>query len=185
MKNRDSDFEIIEEVLSGREESFEKIVLKYQERVLRLCSSMVGGSQAEDAAQNIFLKVFESLGNFRARSSFSTWLYRIASNHCLNLIKKKKQEKTDSLDLRLEEYGSSAEPLSKGPSPEASLEGRQTVGFLLAQMSPEEAIILSLREIEGLSYSELTESLGISLDTVKVRLFRARKSFIEASKKFL
>jgi RNA polymerase sigma-70 factor (ECF subfamily) len=181
----DPDFQTIEEVLSGRRESFEKIVRKYQERVLRLCYSVVGESEAEDAAQEVFLKTYESLAQFKGKSSFSTWIYRVAANHCLNILSKRKRERTESLDALAERAGGDIPSLADNRSPLYILEKRQMVLGILERLSAEERMILALRELEGLNYRELAETLDISLDLVKVRLFRARKSFLGFSKKFL
>ena len=173
----DSDSESIRNVLEGNRESFKEIIKNYEGKVLRLCASMVGGSKSEDAAQEIFLKIYQSLSQFKGESRFSTWVYRIATNHCLNLIKKSKQERFLSIDVsRLEE---------KAPNPFDILEKKQIVTALLQKMAPQDRAILMLRELEGLSYKEISESLRISLDLVKVRLFRARSEFLKESKKFL
>lgn len=172
----DPDLEFIRRVLSGDVEAFARIVEKFQERVLRLCFSMVGPSNAEDAAQEVFLKVYKALGRFQEKSAFSTWLYAIASNHCLDMIAKKKREKTDSLDAIFEKTGD---------NPIKAFENQETVRALLSRLSPQEKLIVTLREIEGLNYQELAETLDISMDLVKVRLFRARKSLLDLAKKFL
>ena len=185
MTSRDDDLETIAEILSGNERSFEKIVSKYQERVFRLCASMVGQSAAEDAAQEIFLKVFVSLRSFKGKSSFSTWLYRVASNHCLNLIRKEKKEKSVSLDSIGDDGGPPQEFSSHEPPIQESLEKKQVVRLTLDQLSPDERLILTLREMEGLSYGELADTLEISLQTVKIRLFRARRSFIKIAAKWM
>ena len=177
------DLEIIQSVIAGDIESFKEIVKRYQERILRLCYSIVGESQAEDAAQDIFLNVYESLSEFKGQSSLATWIYRIAFNHCLNIISKKKREKTESLDALIEGAGENLSVLAGSQSPLRSLENKQVVHSVLEQMSPEERMILTLREMEGLNYKELSETLNISIDLVKVRLFRARKSFLSIAKK--
>lgn len=145
---------------------------------------MLGQSQAEDAAQETFLKAYEFLDRFRGDSSFSTWLYRIASNYCLNFLSKRKREKTDSLDALLESGGRLPSPTGQG-SPLQLLADQQAVQTILEKLSPEERAILVLREIEGLNYKELAQTLEVSLDLVKVRLFRARQSFLQIAKKIL
>ena len=185
MENANSDLEIINKVVAGELQSFEEIVKRYQERVLRLCYSMVGESQAEDAAQDIFIKVYQSLRQFRGKSSFSTWIYRVTSNHCLNILSKKKRERTESLEALMERSGDRFPAATGDRSPLNLLENKQFVRSVLEQMSPEERMILSLREMEGLNYKELSETLDISLDLVKIRLFRARQSFSEFAKIFL
>lgn len=185
MKNNASDLEIIDKVISGDTQSFEKMIKRYEGKLLRLCHSMVGESQAEDAAQEIFLKAYESLGQFKGDSSFSTWLYRIASHHCLNIISKRKREKTESLDALIEKLGDHIPMLTENHLVSNAFENQQMVQLVLDQLSSEERIILALREMEGLSYKELSETFEISQDLVKVRLFRARKNFLEIAKKIL
>lgn len=177
MENPISDIEIIQKVTSGNAQAFAGIVRKYQGKVMRLCLSMAGERGAEDAAQEIFLKVYESLNEFEERSAFSTWLYRIASNHCLNIISKRKSERLDSLDELNEKYGESLRFLRIENHPSKQIENKQMVEAVFKQISPEEKLILTLREMEGFSYKELSELLQIPVETVKVRLFRARQSF--------
>src|ERR1044071_6971126 len=94
-----TDSEIIELVLSGEKEPYAELVRRYQDRIIGLCFGILNDpTLAEDAAQDIFVKVFRLLQTFRGKSSFSTWLYRIATNHCLDLRRKMKRQKTDSLD---------------------------------------------------------------------------------------
>ncbi|MBI1979794.1 MAG: RNA polymerase sigma factor [Elusimicrobia bacterium] len=177
MDSEFSDLEIVREVLAGDRNAYEKIVKKYEQKVFRLCHSIVGAEDAEDAAQEIFLKTFESLSQFKAESSFSTWLYRIAANHCLNLLTKRKRKKEESLDSLIQEWADKKTPFSQ------SLEDQDTVQTLLNLISPNEKVLLILREIEELSYAEIAETLEISLESVKVGLFRARESLLDAAKR--
>ena len=178
-----SDQEIIRSVLSGDIEAFAGILHKYQDKVLRLCFAIVGPQDAEDAAQETFLKVYDSLSKFREESAFSTWLYRITSNHCLDILSKRKRRKEESLESLVERAGenvlagSSARHLSSSGNLAQSVMDRETVRGVLERMSPEERAILVLREMEGLSYLEISQTMEISMDLVKVRLFRARKLF--------
>jgi len=185
MEHSNSDFEIIQTVLAGDIQLFEDLVKRYQGKVLRLCYSMVGASASEDAAQEVFIRVYKSLHQFKGESSFSTWIYRVTSNHCLNLLSKKKRERTESLEALTEKSREKMSLLPQDQSPLKHLENQQAVHLILSRMSPEERAILSLREMEGLNYKELSETLDISMELVKVRLFRARKSFIEIAKKIL
>lgn len=182
MGPKNADSAAIRKVLDGDLSAFEGIVVRHQDKVLRLCHSMLGPAEAEDAAQDVFIKAFESLNQFKGESAFSTWLYRVAANHCLNLLAKRKREKTDSLDMRVENLGDAALPVSGDRPILTTLESRETVRAALAQMSPEERAALSLRELQGFTYQEIAETLDISLDLVKVRLFRARRSFVEIVK---
>lgn len=178
MEHSISDLEIIRKVKNGDVQLFSELVRKYQDKVLRLCYSIVGESSAEDAAQEIFIKIFESLDKFKELSAFSTWLYRIAYNHCLNILSKRKSEKTISLDSFDTEIIPS---LLSEPRMETE-EAKELVKKALQLLSPADRLILTLREMEGLSYKELAELLEISMDAVKGRLFRARKALVVALK---
>src|SRR3989344_1214542 len=138
MAHPDLDLEIIRKVTSGDAAAYQGLVRKYQDKVFRLCVSMLRDSGAEDAAQEVFIKVYESLSRFRGESAFSTWLYRVASNHCLNILAKRKREKTESLDALMER---SAEGFPSAPashSPLNLLEKKHSVQSILKEMSPDE-----------------------------------------------
>ena len=146
-----------------------------------LCASLLGDPvRAEDAAQEVFLKAYRSLPGFRLDSTFSTWLYRIASNHCLDLLRRRGREKSESLDALGEKDG---EPSDAGlPSVEGeerAVEDRDLVERLLSSLPPDYRLILTLREVQGLSYHEIAEAMDCSLDSVKARLRRAREKLEE------
>ncbi len=158
----------------------------YQGKVLGLCTSLLRNTaQAEDAAQEIFIKAYQSLRSFRGDSSFSTWLYRIAANHCKDLLRKRSREKTESLDTLVEE---SNEGLRKSVEPSFDPRDRVVASDLIERvfstLSLDERLILTLREVQGLSYGEISATLGCSLDTMKSRLRRARKTFQEKVRHF-
>ena len=122
------------------------------------------------------------MDRFEGKSKLSTWLYRIAANHCLDVLSKRKTAREDSLDAIVEKRGDSAPGLADPRDFTAGLEDRETVLALLKKLSPDARAILLLREGEGLSYDELAQALGISLDTVKIRLFRARAALIKEAR---
>ena len=159
----------------------------HQARILRLCTALLGDSAlAEDAAQEIFFKVYQALPAFRGQSAFSTWLYRIASNHCLDLLRKRQRERTESWEALVEESGEQLhELLTASQDPKAILADTELVQRALAQLSPEYRLILTLREVEGLSYKELAGTLHCSLDAVKARLRRSRQELLEHLRHFL
>ena len=140
---------------------------------------------AEDAAQEIFFKAYQALKSFRGQSAFSTWLYRIASNHCLDLLRKRQRERTESWEALIEESGEQFhELLTASPDPKTTLANTELVQRALAQLSPDYQLILTLRETEGLSYEELAEALHCSLDAIKARLRRARQELLERVRHF-
>lgn len=149
--------------------------------MLGLCMSLLrDAGEAEDAAQEIFIKTYQSLRSFQGNSKFSTWLYRIAANHCKDLLRKRIREKTESLEALVEksneESRSSWEP---SVDPRSAREASQRTEQLLSMLSPDERLILTLREAQGLNYQEIAETLHCSVDAVKARLRRARQSVAE------
>lgn len=181
------DLECVQRILAGDREDYANFVRRYQERVLRLCLSMLGGvSESEDAAQEVFIKAYKSLSGFQGDSSFATWLYRIASNHCLDLLRKKSRHKIDSWETLLETQGESIYKLLASPSAlPVSLEDAEIVQQVLSRLDPDYRAVLALREIDGLSYQEIAEVTNSSLDSVKARLRRARQELTEKLRHFL
>ncbi len=158
----------------------------YQAKVLGLCTSLLSdASRAEDAAQEIFIKAYQALGSFKGNSKFSTWLYRITANHCKDLLRKRARQKTESLEALVERSGDEVQNLW-GPSvdPRNASGVSELVEKLLSGLSAEERLILTLREVQGLSYQEISETLQCSLDAVKSRLRRARESLDEKTRHF-
>ena len=178
---------LIHRVLAGDREAFAGLVQAHHARILRLCASLLEDPVlAEDAAQEIFLKAYQQLAAFRGQSAFSTWLYRIASNHCLDLLRKRRRERTESWDALVEESG---EPLQEAGiasrDPAAVLAKTELVQRALASLPPDYRLILTLREVEGLSYEELASALRCSLDAVKARLRRSRRQLLDHLRHFL
>ncbi len=173
------DQEIIQSILSGDQNAYALLVRKYQNRIYSHCVSMLSDfSLAQDAVQEVFIKAYQSLNKFRAQSTFYTWLYRIASNHCLDILRKKSRNKSESWESLLEKKGEKIHELLTAEKPEKSRsERRELIESVLAQLNPDYRVILVLREIDGLSYDEISQTLNCSLDAVKARLKRARQDF--------
>ena len=132
---------------------------------------MLGAAdQADDAAQDIFVKAYERLPSFKEESSFGTWLYRLASNHCLDLLRARSRRKTESLESLVSE-----------PAETPGSSAGELAHHLLSLLSADHRLILSLRELQGLTYDEIAQVLGLSLDAVKAKLRRAR---IELQEKY-
>src|SRR5262249_871335 len=154
---------------SGDRNAFAELIRRHHAKVMGLCLSMLrNGSLAEDAAQEVFIKAYRSLGRFSGDSSFSTWIYRIAANHCLDILRHEAREKKESLDSLLERQGDHAHRLfTAAPDAPLTAEDDDLIQRLLRSLPPDYQLILTLREIQGLSYKELTEALDCSLDAVK------------------
>ncbi len=178
---------LVQRVVAGDRDAYAELVRAHQTRVLRLCASMLGDpTLAEDAAQETFVKAYQALSSFRRESTFHTWLYRIASNHCLDLIRKRRRERTESWDTRVEQSGEPPhEWRTASQDPHTVVANADLVQRALAQLSPDYRLILTLREVEGLSYQELADTLRCSLDAVKAKLRRARQALLERVRHFL
>ncbi len=166
---------------AGERDAYAQLVRAYQERVLRLCASLLSDATlAEDAAQEIFFKAYRALGAFRGTATFSTWLYRIAANHCKDLLRRRARERTDSWDALVEAHGEQIHDLLT-PTADATPSPAQAdlVERVLAHLSPEDRLLLTLREAQGLSYQELAETLHCSVDAIRARLRRARHALHE------
>jgi RNA polymerase sigma-70 factor (ECF subfamily) len=140
---------------------------------------LMDAAEADDAAQEVFVKAFASLRQYKKDLSFSAWLYRIASNTCLDLLRKRKRQKTDSLDSLVDQHGDHFDGLAPKIGEQAGSvfekqESLTTALKILSGLSPEQRQILILREVDGLSYDQIGSILRCSLDAVKARLRRAR-----------
>lgn len=151
------------------------------------CLSMLQNHRdAEEAAQDVFVKTYHSLPKFKGDSSFSTWLYRITTNHCLDVLRKKNRRKTVSLDAMVEQDGDMVRSLFSTPETSSTrLENRQLIDKILSTLPDDYRTILTLREADGLEYLEIAQILNCSLDAVKGRLSRARKQLQENLRPFL
>ena len=169
----------------GDREAFAKLVRRHHAAVAGLCGSMLGASRADDACQEAFLKAWEALAGFRGGSSFKTWLYRIAANRCLDLLRQEARRRSDSLDALGEDAPASLERLLAAPD-DASRPAEQAdlIEAVLGRLSSEHRLVLTLRESRGLSYDELAETLDCSLDAVKARLKRARAALEDIVRHF-
>jgi len=179
----DFEKEIINKVQQGDTEAFGVLVEKYQKQVYNLALKLTGSREnAEDLAQEVFLKAFRSIGNFRGESKFSVWLYRITSNVCMDFLRSEKRKNTVSLTMDEEDDSEEIEVPDLSSMPEEELEKkitRQTVAEGLNRLPENQRQILVLREVSGLSYDEISDILSIEPGTVKSRISRARKKLCE------
>ncbi len=173
-----TDTELIESVLAGEAGDYAELIRRHHARVHGLCASLVGVSAADDAAQEIFLKAYDRLKDYRGDCAFSTWLYRVSSNHCLDLLRKETRRRCESLEALTEREGPRIERLfAEDDGAERSREDCDLVRRVLAELPEDYRLILTLREMEGLEYKELMGALDCSMDSVKAKLRRARRRF--------
>jgi len=186
----DNENSIIDAVRSGDVEAFGILLRAHQTRVRLACLVLLGNEhEADDAAQDVFLKAFKGLEDFRGDSAFGTWILKVAHHHCLDLLRMRTRHSAESLDALLEEKGDAFESLlarsrSDNEVPLHSPEDRQLLGRLFAALPEDDRQILVLSEVEGLAYKEIAEHLSCSLDAVKGRLKRARQTLIEKCRKY-
>ena len=172
--------DLIERFKKGDPSAFEAIVLRYQDRIYNLCRYMLQDPRdAQDAAQDVFLKAYRGLKDFRPDSSLYTWLYRIAVNTCLDYRRKSRREALRNEPL--------TEDLpSDEPFPDQlyeSREIRESIQLALQKLPEKLRAAIVLREIEELSYEEIAEVLHTSVGTVKSRISRAREQLRHLLKK--
>ena len=159
--------ELIRRSKSGNREAFGQLVSRYQVPVYRVVRGILGSpSESEDVAQEVFLKAYANLAKFRGESGFFTWLYRIAVNEALRSRKRRAFANADALP---EVEAPPQAPVEEDAPTLATLEK------LLRKLSDEFRSIVVLRDIEGLSYADIAETLEIPIGTVESRLFRARQ----------
>lgn len=181
---REEELRTVESVLGGDVNAFETLVLSYEKNVYNLALRMVKNPEdASDMAQEAFIRAYNSLASFRGESKFSVWLYRIVSNVCLDFLRSRTRHPTVSLSVENDEGEETELDIpDESQSPEALLERRLTRDSVrrgLDALSEEYRQILLLREIQGLSYDEIAETLSMELGTVKSRIFRARKKLCD------
>ncbi len=171
--------EIIRSVLRGNVNDFEKLVTAYEKNVYNIALRMVGDpDDAADMTQETFIKAYRALSSFRGDSKFSSWLYRIASNVCLDFLRSRSRHPQVSLSTVDEDDRATFELPDMRQNPEEQLMkklGMEAVRRGLEQLPEQQRQILVLRELGGLSYAELAQTLGLEEGTVKSRIFRARK----------
>ncbi|MBK5291904.1 MAG: sigma-70 family RNA polymerase sigma factor [Acidobacteriia bacterium] len=183
---RSSDALLVEGLRSGEEQAYETLIARFEQPIYNLVVRLLGdSSDASDVVQEVFLKVFRSIGNFRGQSSLKTWVYRIAVNETHNYRRWFGRRRGHEVGLEDEQFeGMTLEQLLPDPgrSPfEATLdhETRTRIEQALARIKPAFRSAVVLRDVEGLTYEEIAEVLHISLGTVKSRILRGREALRE------
>jgi RNA polymerase sigma factor (sigma-70 family) len=170
---------LVRRAAAGEEDAFEQLVVRYQKNIYNLTLRMSGNPEdAYDLAQEAFLRAWRSLSSFQFEASFSTWLYRLATNLCIDFLRRQRRGKT--IPLQFEEDDEKQElPLpdpKPGPEEQAMLsEDRQAVADALSTLEPVYRMALTMRVIDGLSYQEIAAALEVREGTVKSRIARARE----------
>ena len=177
----EDDLLLVRRVQSGDKRAFDVLVLRYQGKVLKLVMRYVRDAmEAEDVAQEAFIKAYRALPGFRGDSAFYTWLYRIVINTAKNTLVSAKRRPLDyNLDSPDSEQSGLLSRLTDGETPEQLLlsdETRRTVEAVMSELPEELRTAIVLRELDGLSYEEIASAMDCPVGTVRSRIFRAREA---------
>jgi RNA polymerase sigma-70 factor, ECF subfamily len=174
-----SDAAVVAQVLAGDKEAFRLLVERHTRSIHSVAYRMTGSEQdAEEMLQETFLRAYKSLPSFELRSTFSTWLYRIAVNRCLDFLKAKKMTDTQQISIQ---YGTEEEETeiqlpASNPGPDRlllSVEARQKITRALALLTPAERVAFTMRHMEGKSIEEISQTLKVRGSAAKNSIFRA------------
>lgn len=182
-----SDEELVKKVKNGDADAFEQIIIKYEKKIFGLIYNMLRNeNEIEDVAQEVFIKVYKNLDKFNGDSSLYTWIYKIATNLCLDQIKKRKEviyidEKLQLNDGEVEFQIPSDEKLQDEIYEQKEL--KQKLESCIDKLPEKQKAMIVLRDIKGLSYDEIAEILDLKLGTVKSQINRARLKLKELLEK--
>jgi len=177
------DRELVRRGQDGDKEAFEELVRRHQHRVFGVAGGILHRREdVEDIAQQVFVKAYFSLKRFDQRAAFSTWLYKITVNECWDLLRKKKVRpllyESDLSEEQAQQF-SATERLDSGAQDVSDkLEAQEQVERLLQGLDERDRMMLILKEVEGFAIDEIAEILDLNANTVKVRLFRARRRIV-------
>jgi len=185
-----SDLELVRRAQRGERGAFDLLVLRYQHKVIKLVARLLRDpTEAEDVAQDAFVKAYRALGSFRGDSAFYTWLYRIAVNTARNVMASRQRRPLDyEADLNESEQSAVESRMRHTDTPEAAVlseEIHQTVNHAVEQLPEDLRTAIVLREVEGLSYEEIAEAMDCPVGTVRSRIFRAREAIDRSLKPLL
>lgn len=176
-----SDRDVVERCQRGDLAAYETLVNRYRQRVYNLVYGMLRNeSDATDVCQETFVRGWQAIRSFKRNASFYTWLYRIATNLCIDFVRKRDRRPTAPFEEAIdpETDADVHEPPSSNPSPVVEVERKELraqIDAALAELSPDHRAVIQLREFDGLDYAAIARVVGCSLGTVMSRLHYARK----------
>lgn len=170
---------------AGEREAYTELVRRYQQRLYSFVFRLLRHrEEAEDATQEVFMRVFRSLPSYRPESSFTSWLYRIASNYCMDILRKRRQKVVSLFYKNIEEEEERLLEIPDASGDPESLFGdaelKRTLQNAIDGLPPKYRLVILLRHREGLSYQEIADITGLPEGTIKAQIFRARRLLREA-----
>jgi RNA polymerase sigma-70 factor (ECF subfamily) len=182
------DRELVRRAQREDQQAFEELIRRHQHRVFAVAGGILRRREdVEDIAQQVFVKAYFSLKRFDQRAAFSTWLYKITVNECWDLLRKKKVRplvyESDLSEEQAKQVIAAEGKDSGGPDISDRLEARQRVERLLEGLDERDRLMLILKEVEGFAVEEIAQVLDLNANTVKVRLFRARRRIVNKARK--
>jgi len=182
------DRELVRQAQGEDQEAFEELLRRHQHRVFAVAGGILRRREdVEDIAQQVFVKAYFSLKRFDQRAAFSTWLYKITVNECWDLLRKKKVRplvyESDLSEEQAKQVIAAEGKNSSGPDISDRLEARERVERLMEGLDERDRLMLILKEVEGFAVEEIAQVLDLNANTVKVRLFRARRRIVNKVRK--
>jgi len=178
------DPQLIDKARGGDQAAFNQLVTAYRNRMFGVISRLIGRPEdVEDVAQEVFVRVYYSLGQLRSSELFEPWLYRLTTNACYDYLRRAKRRRESRMADFSEQQvmmADSATATQLESEERRKRETRDTVNTLFQDVSEQDRLLLTLKEVEGLSLKELQEIYGVRENALKVRLFRARQRMLKA-----
>lgn len=180
-RQKPTDEELVLAFQRGEERAFDELVRRYQQKIRFFCRHyMAESADADDAAQEIFIKIYQNLATFFPRARFSTWLFRVAINHCLNLVRARRRRQWLQPFSRVSETALQANTGKNDPSTDLERQERRVkVRAALAKLADDQRTAILLHRYEGLSYKEIAEVMKCSVASVEAKLHRAKLKLAE------
>ena len=184
MQNGHEDNFLIKQAIRGDAYAFEQLMRRHESRMYSVAIRMCGNREdAQDCVQDAMLRIYRALDRFKGQSSFSTWVYRITMNTCLDELRRRKVRASTSLDTLLESGWS---PTDETDTPEhhaIDAERRKALSGAIQSLPEDMRSAIVLREMQGLSYEEISDVLSVNVGTIKSRISRGREKLREKLKK--